>query len=729
MGGRLGAAKLCDAGAWPGGQRRVSGDCRVRQGDIGHLGMTPRNLGESMAGKRQHYVPRFLQRGFLHDPSEEAERTWLHRRGVRPKLVSIRDIGVSDYFYSKLRDDGVVTLDDMITAVEGPLDAELSVLRKAQPDEIVDPISAAKLVTHLAWRTAHFRSVFTMGASEMLDEFAEAFGDPDAMRSQLGVDGLDPQGVLGQKIDEVFATAPYEALGLPNVFLRRVGSAFLRENFPAFYEEYGVVFLEVLRSLRQEASEHVRAAHQRVLADPSDNQRQAEMEGWSWRVQHVEGAILPDCVALVQELGGAFAPLMLSSRENTERVVMPITHDRLLIGEVTPGPALDIAEVNRASAASAENFFIARRSCADQGLGETIGTRSGQVIQDQITDALADFRAAAPDSTPPAWLATPHTTRSFSWTLQCSGFPDDESVQGVNDILRVIVDEMARGLPLDTLDGITFTYDYAETLAQLDRGDPNLPAANSAERDYGTAVAQSVEVVRDGERKCHIVIHAAVGLELLAEEKAQRTVAAHVVASQLADVAHNVLYAAQVNGRYGWPSDNVSRRLYPTASAAPGRYFCARESAFVDAEAGEQYASLVRDSWATTRAAMEGARAAFYADQNVDELLATILPRLSQVMSHIAEWLGHRDGLPEGEGFSGADLVDDFRVEELDKWLELFARDLRDLHDIEGRFTPEAIFALGRHVERLLWTMQILAWPLEDGNLYVLVGPGAPATN
>jgi hypothetical protein len=46
-----------------------------------------------MAGKRQHYVPRLLQRGFLDDPSDEAERTWLHRRGVDARLVGIRDVG------------------------------------------------------------------------------------------------------------------------------------------------------------------------------------------------------------------------------------------------------------------------------------------------------------------------------------------------------------------------------------------------------------------------------------------------------------------------------------------------------------------------------------------------------------------------------------------------------------------------------------------------------------
>ena len=74
-----------------------------------------------MAGKRQHYVPRLLQRGFLTPSRPGLELTWLHRCGVEARRVSIRDVGVGEYFYSKLRDDGEATLDDLITELEGPL--------------------------------------------------------------------------------------------------------------------------------------------------------------------------------------------------------------------------------------------------------------------------------------------------------------------------------------------------------------------------------------------------------------------------------------------------------------------------------------------------------------------------------------------------------------------------------------------------------------------------------
>ncbi|WP_244104177.1 DUF4238 domain-containing protein [Burkholderia ambifaria] len=98
-----------------------------------------------MAGKRQHYVPRFLQRGFLNDPHDEAQRTWLHRRSAKARLVGIRDVGVGEYFYSKLSTDGKATLDDLITEVEGDLDRELSILKGAPLVERVDPYVAVHL--------------------------------------------------------------------------------------------------------------------------------------------------------------------------------------------------------------------------------------------------------------------------------------------------------------------------------------------------------------------------------------------------------------------------------------------------------------------------------------------------------------------------------------------------------------------------------------------------------
>lgn len=91
-----------------------------------------------MAGKRQHYIPRLLLRGFLASSVQDAERTWLHRIGKTGKLVGIRDVGVEENFYSKIGAGSTPTLDDLVTAIEGELDKDVKTLRTSQVGIIID---------------------------------------------------------------------------------------------------------------------------------------------------------------------------------------------------------------------------------------------------------------------------------------------------------------------------------------------------------------------------------------------------------------------------------------------------------------------------------------------------------------------------------------------------------------------------------------------------------------
>ena len=680
-----------------------------------------------MAGKRQHYVPRFLQRGFLDDPTAGAERTWLHRRGTRARLVGIRDVGVGEYFYSKLGTGDARTLDDVITDLEGPLDQELAALRRMPLDQTIDPTMAARLTAHLSLRTAHMRSVFAQGANDIVEAMAGLFGDAEAVRSQLGIDAPILDERLEEAIDEALAQVPLAALGLPTRLIRRFGAYLLRENFATFYDEHGPLVASTLSALMAEVPERIRDAHNRALQDTSANKREEAMARLVWHLQTVQEAILPDCVVLVEERNGWFAPLLLAQVDEVERVILPIAHDRLLVGERVPSGALDSAAFRASCASSSESFFIARKSLDDAGLADEIGQRSGQIIRKQIGEAIANFRsprgaARVDGQDAPARIAT-QTLGSFSYTLTTQGFADEE-VFRVNEILRGILEEMVRSLPLETLDGVTFTFDYPATLALLDRGDPNLPPVVSSPREYGVAVARTIGVVRDGVAKGHIVVDACIALKMLSDDQGEQALAFHVLAAQLADLAHDAVYAVQLTNQRSIPADVVTYGLYETASAAPSRYFAARESAFADPAYGESYAALVRDSWSVMKSTAEAAKAAFHAEPDFRALFEAILPPMANVISHTAEWLGHRDGLPEADDFPGGALIADFKALDLLPWLQLFARDLRDLHDVDGHFTPENIFALGRHVERLLWTLRILLWPDNEEVPQVLVLPG-----
>ncbi|PXX28030.1 MULTISPECIES: hypothetical protein [Burkholderia] len=678
-----------------------------------------------MAGKRQHYVPRFLQRGFLNDPLDEAQRTWLHRRGAKERLVGIRDVGVGEYFYSKLSTDGTATLDDLITEVEGDLDRELSILKGAQLGERIDPCVAARLTAHLMMRTAHVRSVFELGATLIIDSARSLYGDPSSARSQLGVDGVGT--AFEKEMESALEARSTAALPVPRPLVRRMTSFLARERFDALHEELASTITHVLNEITRKLSSSIREAHNKALESARQSHWEEELAQLSWQTQAVSGAILPDCIALVRVRGQEFAPLLLREQDQVELVVLPIAHDRLLIGSSSIEATIDVASLNAASAACSSSFFISANAADGIGLSDSIGQRSAQVIDNSVRDVLSTLRQPVGND-----MNRPHveptvteleTLPSFSFSLTCSGFADNELAERLGKIVATIVREAGRDLPISILDGITFAADYPAALKGLDRGDPAFGIAQTQPREYGRPVAQAVDVIREGKAKCHIVIDADIAIGLLSEDVDCRAQSTHMILSMLANLSHAMRYETGLNEHRPVTADAINTMLHPCVSGAPSGYYCARESAFSDPSAGQRYSDLVKDSLAGAQEAILKARLAYRTHNDLDTLLGVALPRISFVLRHVAEWLGHRDGLPPQDTFPGSKLPAELKAHGLDLWLELFGRDLRNLYDAEGQFTAGNIFALDRHVERLLWTVNICPWPMEDGRVYVSV-PG-----
>ena len=98
-----------------------------------------------------------------------------------------------------------------------------------------------------------------------------------------------------------------------------------------------------------------------------------------------------------------------------------------------------------------------------------------------------------------------------------------------------------------------------------------------------------------------------------------------------------------------------------------------------------------------------------------------VLETTSFVVGHTAEWLGHRDGLSTEAGFPGSDLSSNLHKYGLQHWLDLLGRDLQRLYDGDDGFTAENIYALAKHVERLLWTFQVCPWLTDEGRVYISV--------
>lgn len=679
-----------------------------------------------MAGKRQHYIPRFLQRGFLAEQTGEAERTWLHRRGTAARLVGIKDVGVGEFFYSKLGLADEERLDDVITSIEWDIHISLQELQRAPRGVIADSRIPARITTHLTLRTAHVRSTFVQGAEQLLDQLSALISDSDQLRELMGIDSVGMSLPLAA-IEEELNSSPFGEL-LPRPFAKRALAFSFRESFNEFYSFQMPVVAEAFIKLIEALPAMIRDGHNKALKISQESKWEADLAQLSWRTYNVEGAILPDCIALAQS--GSDSPTALTLREEKipDIIILPIAHNLLLVGSKQEIKEINIEKINAASAACSDSFFIARNSYDSTGFASLIGQRCALSIKKVVAEAIAEvgkrdssLLIARTELDP---VVSANHTNSFSFSLTCQGFADYDTAAKLGNVMRGIAEEMNRDLPLSHLDGITFAADYAVALEALDRGDPTLLADKTRPRNYGQAIAKSVHVIRDGKSKEHIVLSAVIAGALLdADDNENNAWALHVVIGMFANVAHSALYEQSLPSMSEIQVDIVSRRLHVASSSCPGMYFSAKTSAFADNCAGERFATLFLDSLSSAQQAIQCAKQIYLVDLAMDQLLDVALMHISSVLDHAAQWLGHRDGLPSQESFLGSSLPENLKNQGLRDWIELFGRDLRRLYDADDHFTVENILALSQHVERLLWTAGMFPWPTEEGDLYVSLAP------
>lgn len=111
-----------------------------------------------MAGKRHHYVPRFLQAGFNSRPGEQVPHAWRYLKGeTQPKELALSHIGVGKRFYD-FNGGGVhISADAAVTRAESDRYAAMvRHLRDGTMGTTPGPTEIADLCSHLYLRTKAF---------------------------------------------------------------------------------------------------------------------------------------------------------------------------------------------------------------------------------------------------------------------------------------------------------------------------------------------------------------------------------------------------------------------------------------------------------------------------------------------------------------------------------------------------------------------------------------------
>lgn len=128
-----------------------------------------------MSGRRHHFIPQFLQRGFASHSTNKDSYTWVYRKGeINPFNSNIKNIGIESDFYSEEKE---TTLDDAITKAESEFASFIDDLRKAEDTVKVDKLKAAKLIAHLEVRTKNLRLNFRNTGTHVVNEMVKFLED------------------------------------------------------------------------------------------------------------------------------------------------------------------------------------------------------------------------------------------------------------------------------------------------------------------------------------------------------------------------------------------------------------------------------------------------------------------------------------------------------------------------------------------------------------------------
>lgn len=306
-----------------------------------------------MAGKRHHYIPRFLQRGFL-DEKAKKDYTFMYLDGGAKRPSKIDNVGVEGFFYSA---EGETDLDDKITALEGKYAQQINELRE-NPSDWFCFEDIAEIIYHFEVRTNNFRKNFHSSGEVFLHQMKERFAARDVLEPLLRTE-------LNNKLST--KDAVNKILKENNVpkGLRKE----MQGKFRSLVEQYIDIYIDQILSaikdaiefnIREKFASVVKKGHINGLLEGLKNNNKVDIyKSLKYQIVKTDFPMLLSDSIVIFELGNCveFKPFY-DTTENLKAIYFPISSN-LLIYASTDGnnPKLDV--LNEMAAKCSKEFFIA----------------------------------------------------------------------------------------------------------------------------------------------------------------------------------------------------------------------------------------------------------------------------------------------------------------------------------------------------------------------------------
>ena len=345
-----------------------------------------------MSGKKQHFIPQCLLKGFAIKGKGDVHRLWRFPKGTEPQATTTKDVGAQKHFYS-VPTQNVETLDDAITTFESDVAPKLEELRGVECHMPLEAKACAELVAHLTIRTAHFRSTITSITEQAVSFLAERFQDRIWLKKRFGLHRKNPNSLILIRIREEL-----EARGVPHISrpgFEAIGFEIMQQKFDSFYESYSADLRLGFNFLSHLTKNGVAGAHQKALGNSlSPEPRIESLAELTWSIQpsSEQGFILPDCVAIAIPGHGAPTSYVTYDGDKIRAVLLPVSSKRLLIGHRYREKDGWLGYINSSLAECCSEFFVAQQNSLQfRKLAPSIGMQVRRVVDEILADISREF--------------------------------------------------------------------------------------------------------------------------------------------------------------------------------------------------------------------------------------------------------------------------------------------------------------------------------------------------
>jgi hypothetical protein len=146
-----------------------------------------------MQRTNEHYLPRFLMRGFASHIRGKKVKTWWFREGIDPKEINIRNIAAEKDFHAS---GSGCSADESVKPLEDQFAWYLDSLRQQKSECRLDDAVVPELVGNLTVRTKAFREGMTRSVAIVMREVIARLGDTEQLNKIVSVRLGDPSGRL-----------------------------------------------------------------------------------------------------------------------------------------------------------------------------------------------------------------------------------------------------------------------------------------------------------------------------------------------------------------------------------------------------------------------------------------------------------------------------------------------------------------------------------------------------